>query len=228
MYYAHVKRLHSVKWRYSDDAGAIIENVYKFCMMEKTSGMKLSLNRVWDRTAALTGVSRSTAQKMVEEKKAQDEQQQPKQPPSSTSKVSLDDFDKGVVRRTIASMYSLKKDLPTLHSIRTELKQSVGYAGSKGSLRKDFLHTKSANTSCGVNQKVLMERQDVVLSRIRYLRMVRELREAGYTDETYVHTSHDVPKCWQDRTTGLKIPFSKSNLRIVELYEFWVCTIITI
>ena len=75
---------------------------------------------------------------------------------------------------------------------------------------------------------MLMERQDVVLNRIRYLRMVRELREAGYTDETYVHTSHDVPKCWQDRTTGLKIPFSKSNLRIVELYEFWVCTIITI
>ena len=95
-------------WRYSDDAGAIIENVYKFCMEEKKSGMKLSLNRVWDRTAALTGVCRSTAQKIVEEKKkAQDEQQQPKQPPSSTSKVSLDDFDNGVVRRTIASMYSL-------------------------------------------------------------------------------------------------------------------------
>ena len=50
--------------------------------------MKLSVNRVWDKTAALTGVSRSTAQKIVEEKKkAQDEQQQPKQPPSSTSKV---------------------------------------------------------------------------------------------------------------------------------------------
>ena len=32
-------------------------------------GMKLSLNQVWDRTAALTGVSRSTAQKIVEEKK---------------------------------------------------------------------------------------------------------------------------------------------------------------
>ena len=60
-------------WRYSDDAGAIIENVYKFCIEEKKSGMKLSLNRVWDRTAALTGVSRSTAQKIVEEKKAQEE-----------------------------------------------------------------------------------------------------------------------------------------------------------
>ena len=139
--------------RYSDDAGAIILNVYKFCMEEKKSGMKLSLNRVWDRTA-----------------------------PSSASKVSLDDFDQGDVRRTIVSMYSLKKVLPTLDNIRTELKQSIGYTGntgSKGLLHKDFLHTKPAYTRCGVNQKVLMERQDVLLSRIRYLRMVRELREVG-------------------------------------------------
>ena len=69
-----------------------------------------------------------------------------------------------------------------------------------------------------------MERQGVVLSRIRYLRMVRELRETGYTvaytDETYVHTSHAVPNCWQEITTGLKIiPFSKGYLRKVDLYD---------
>ena len=119
--------------------------MYKFCTEEKKSGMKLPLNRIWQRTTALTGVSRSTAQKSEEEKKkAQDEQQQPKQPPSSTSKVSWDDFDQGVVRRTIASMYFLKK--PTLDNIRPEL-------------RKDLLHMKFTYTRCGVNQKVLMERQ---------------------------------------------------------------------
>ena len=142
---------------------------------------------------------------MEEEKKAQNEQQQPRQPPPFTSKVSLNDFDPGAVRRTIASMYSLKKVLPTLDDIRIELKQSIGYTGSKGRLRKDLLHMKFAYTRCGVNQKVLMERQDVVLNRIRYLRMVRELREAGYTvvytNETFVHTSHAVPKSWQDNTT---------------------------
>ena len=52
-----LSKMAKLVWRYSDDA----------------SGMKLSLNRVWDRTAALTGVSRSTAQKIVEEKKAHDE-----------------------------------------------------------------------------------------------------------------------------------------------------------
>ena len=38
--------------------------------------------------------------------------------------------------------------------------------------------------------------------------MVKELREAGYrvvyTDETYVHTTQAVPKCWQDSTTAFK------------------------
>ena len=93
--------------------------------------MKLSLNRVWDRTAALTGIGRSSSQKIVEEKKkAHDEQQKPKQPPSSTSKVTLNDFDQGVAQCTIASMNSLKKVLPTLDNIRTELKQSIGYTGS--------------------------------------------------------------------------------------------------
>ena len=169
---------------------------------------------------------------MEEKKKAQDEQQQPKQPPSATLKVSLDDFDQDVVQRNIASMYSLKKVLQTLDNIRTELKHSIGYTGSKGRLRKFFLHMKFAYTRCGLNQKVLMERQDVVLSRIRYFCMVREFREACYTvvytGETYVRASHAVPKCWQDNTTGLKISFSKGNLRRVELHNPWVCTIITI
>ena len=81
MYYAHVKRLHSVKWQSLYGDTATIENVDKFCMKEKKSRRKLSLHRVWDMTASLTAVSRSTAQKIVEEKKkAQDEQQQPKQP----------------------------------------------------------------------------------------------------------------------------------------------------
>ena len=73
-------------WRYSNDARAIIENVYKFCMEKKASGMKLSLAHVWDRTAALTGVSKSTAQKVIQEKKKQQEQPQSTPQESTVSK----------------------------------------------------------------------------------------------------------------------------------------------
>ena len=109
-------------------------------------------------------------------------------------------------------MYFLKKVLPTLDNIRTELKQCIGYFGSsKGRLRKNLLHMKFAYTRCGVNQKVLMERQDVVLSRIRYLRMVRELRE-GVT-QSFIQIKHAFIPAMLSRNAGkivlldLKYPF---------------------
>ena len=36
-----ISKMARLVWRYSDDAGAIIENVYKFCMKETKSGKKL-------------------------------------------------------------------------------------------------------------------------------------------------------------------------------------------
>ena len=83
-----------IMWRYSNDARAIIENVNKFCMEENASGMKLSLAHVWDRTTALTGVSKSTAEKVIQEKKKQQEQPQP-QPQQSTVSKEDQGADKG-------------------------------------------------------------------------------------------------------------------------------------
>ena len=57
-------------WKYSEDARKIVENVYKFCVEEKQSGLtcKMSLERAWDRTAAKTGVSRATTQIILSKK----------------------------------------------------------------------------------------------------------------------------------------------------------------
>ena len=118
--------------------------------------MKLPLNRVWDRTAALTGVSRSTAKKSMEEKKkAQDKQQQLDQPPSSTSKVSLDGFDQSVIRRTIARMYCLKKVLPTLYSrIRYLHGQGVREAGYTVVYTDEtYVHTSHAVPICSQDSR---------------------------------------------------------------------------
>ena len=46
-------------------------------------------------------------------------------------------------------MYSLKKVLSTLDNTRIELKQSIGYTGSKGRLRKDLPHMKFTYTLWG-------------------------------------------------------------------------------
>ena len=57
-----------VIWKYSEDARKIVENVYKLCVQVKQSGLKMSLERAWDRTAALTGESRATAQRILSKK----------------------------------------------------------------------------------------------------------------------------------------------------------------
>ena len=76
-------------------------------MEEKKSELNLSLNRVWEKTAALTDVSRSTTKKIVERRRRhRTSSNSQKKTPSSTLKVSVNDFDQGVVRRTIASMFS--------------------------------------------------------------------------------------------------------------------------
>ena len=39
-----------------------------FCVDEKQSGLNMSLEQAWDRTAALTGVSRATTQRILSKK----------------------------------------------------------------------------------------------------------------------------------------------------------------
>ena len=64
-----------------------------------------------------------------------------------------------------------------------------------------------------------MERSDIVANRIQFLRRIKKYREQGwtvvYTDETYVHTSHTVPKTWQSDDSSMKVPFSKGQRYII-------------
>ena len=63
-----------------------------------------------------------------------------------------------------------------------------------------------------------MERQDVVLARIRYLRQIKmyleEERPIIYTDETYIHTSHASQKAWQSNAS-VNVPVSKGDRCII-------------
>ena len=86
--------------------------------------------------------------------------------------------------------------------IQTAMQEEIDYTGSKSILRKYMRKLGFTYKKNETNCKLLMERGDVVLSRIQYLRKFRQLREAGcnivYTDEFYVHSNHTVSK------TGLK------------------------
>lgn len=73
----------------------------------------------------------------------------------------------------------------------------------------------------GHNKGILCERSDLVASRSRYLRQVREKRKEGfdivYIDETWVNAHHTKEQEWQsiDATMGRHVPSSKGQRLII-------------
>ena len=201
-------------YRYSADAKDVIRNVHDFCMREKEDGLKISLNQAKERASTTTGVSKSTIARILKRDKAQD--QKPHLP--RTLRVQLDTFDLGVLLKTVNTLYSDKRILPRLNNFLSALKENIGYTGSLSILRKHRLKLGFTYKKSQTNRKLLMERCEVVISRIQYLRKIRQLREAGcnivymYTDETYVHSSHTVSKTWQDGDIGANVPSSKGKI----------------
>ena len=191
-------------WRYRDDAEAIIETVYKLCMEEKKSGIKLSLHRVGDRTASLTGVSRSTAQKIVEEKKAQDEQQQPKQ----CRKCHWRTLTRVLYGGPLPACTPWRRFCqPLITSEQSSNRVLVTLASQRSPSYEACLHTLWGESKSADGETRCSSQQDQIPSH------GQGVERGGWHGryETYVHTSHAVPKCWQDSTTGLKILFSKGN-----------------
>ena len=199
-------------YRYSADAKDVLRNVYDFCKREKEGGVE-DISQSGNGTGFDSyRVSKSTIVRILKQDNVQD--QKPQLP--RTLRVQLDTFDLGVLHRTVNTLYSDKRILPTLNNILTELQENIGNTGSESILRKHMLKLRFTYKKSQTNRKLLMERGDVVISRIRYLRKIPQLREAGcnivYTDETYVHSNHTVSKTWQDGDIGANIPFSKGKI----------------
>jgi hypothetical protein len=193
----------------------IIKNVFDFFRREKDTGeLAIPLTAPYDRTADACGVSISTVRRCVTAGP-----QLPKK--TRTDVLMLDDFQLCAIRRSVYTMYSSKKLLPTLSNIGKELETSMNISISKTHLRKVLTSLDFRYRRCNSNRKLLMERTDVTIQRIRYLRAVKKFRDEGrpivFVDETYIHSSHSVPKCWQDKTTGLSVPFGKGD-RIIILH----------
>ena len=116
---------------YGDDVKEMFRNVLRVCKEEKESGkLTFPLSAASARTAALTGVSTATISWVARNKPQRKER---------FDKITLDDFDQGVVRRTVSELLTFHKVLPAVGKIRESLVQKIGYTGSKAHLRR-ILH----------------------------------------------------------------------------------------
>lgn len=100
------------------------------------------------------------------------------------------------------------------------LKESINFAGGISTLRKivqrlGFRWRKTQN-----NKKLLIEKSHIRLKRTLYLSKLQEYksqrRPTIYTDESYIHSSHTLPRSWSDETSeGCKVPISKGDMLVI-------------
>ncbi|CAC5384067.1 unnamed protein product [Mytilus coruscus] len=130
----------------------------------------------------------------------------------------LDDFDKGVVRRTIYDLHK-KSQSVTMPNLQQALKKKdIDVSISTVSRTVRLLGFRFyKNVSC---RRFVSEREDIVLMRMTYLRKIRKFRQQGrhivYLDETWLNTNHVVKGDWLDvPSTSMSVfePHSKGTHR---------------
>ncbi|KAG8258968.1 hypothetical protein J6590_021760 [Homalodisca vitripennis] len=102
---------------YHSQAREIVANVYEYMKHEKESGAAININDVLVHVKAATGVPLTTIKKIVSERKKviQDNAEfrtQKKNRNRTKPKTDLDNFDIGVIRRTINEFHRIHGERP--------------------------------------------------------------------------------------------------------------------
>lgn len=210
-------------------AREIIYNVYKYFSDEKANGAPLiDISKALARAARATNISERTISRICT-KARNDAKEVPENPvflsPTKANRTlpvtRFDDFDQATLRRTVLQFYE-RREIPTLHKIREELKDKMGFSGCIESLRK-VLQRMGFQFAKIDGRKFLMERNDVVAARKRFLREIRQLKKSTrnvvYLDETWVNQNYTVGRCWIDsdskQANGIKQPTGKGSRLII-------------
>ncbi|XP_045516861.1 uncharacterized protein LOC123709513 [Pieris brassicae] len=134
--------------------------------------------------------------------------------------TNIDNFNQGVIKRTIHNFHKTNNELPTIGKLKKELEDDINFKGSERSLRRIVKSLGFWWKNTENNRKVLIETSNIRLQRIENLRKIKQYRQEGkpivYTDESYVDSSHSSSKAWTDGTTkGLKKPISKGQRVVI-------------
>ena len=123
---------------------------------------------------------------------------------ASARRKQLNGFQECGLKNIINSMYTVEKKVPTLTDILAKAKTDLKFKGEKETLRKNMKKLGYKFKKCKNNRYVLLERNDIVTSRVRYLQRMRNNEKLGdnektvtYLDETWIHPHYTVNKCFR-------------------------------
>lgn len=134
---------------------------------------------------------------------------------------TVDEHDRGAIRRMIQSMYA-DKTWPTIAKMYDRVKNELGFQGSQTTftrILKNMGFTYKKRQSAARN--ILKERPDIVAKRQDFILKMRAIRLTGrklvYLDETWLNATHAPGKCWldDDGNGGIKVPSGKGSRLII-------------
>lgn len=143
----------------------------------------------------------------------------------------IDDFDKNCIRRIFHSFF-LSNEIPTISIVLEKVNADVSQPKYKRSTFYSILKLLDFKFKKRCRNSILIEKEEIVEWRRRYLRQIRTYRSEGrkiyYTDETWINGGHTKSNVWHDITvlikqnaflrglsTGLKNPAGKGQRLII-------------
>lgn len=136
--------------------------------------------------------------------------------------TGIDDFDGDIVRRTVHELYD-KGQFPTSLKVLHSYQEKTDFRGSRTSMWRILKSLKFKYKKCNNGRRFLIERNDIVAMRVRFLRQIVNLRQNNdnrpviYLDETWVNQNHTRNFTWQnsENSEELKVPTSKGGRIII-------------
>lgn len=189
-------------------AKELIINVVNFMKREANGEFVVPARKVQYRAALATGFSERTVRRVVKESKLLGLNETspgqgtsvsfpPKKIPNRPKpKTGLDELTRCAVRKIVHRIYVNEKTVPTIKKIHQKLVQEIGFKGGTRSAHKivkelGFFWRKTKSKSF-----VLIEKHDIRIKRIEYLRDIIKFRREGraiiYLGDTSILTSLSV------------------------------------
>ncbi|XP_048480450.1 uncharacterized protein LOC119691614 [Plutella xylostella] len=204
----------------------VIFKVFQRCMAEFQAGQILwDLDDVYGRTASMTGISESTVRRIVDEGfKNNGKFETPGKHRRGRPKKEMDNFDICALRQKIQFFYTVQKEVPTLRKLQVIAKTDLDFDCSLEVLRKILKAIGFTYKKCQNNRKALIEQTHIAAKREEYLAIIKKNRDLPeelkkdiiYLDESYIHSSYKVTKCWQSlNIEGVTKDISKGKRYII-------------
>ncbi|CAH2094192.1 unnamed protein product [Euphydryas editha] len=161
-----------------------------------------------ERTAEATGVSLSSVQRILKEEKVLPSTSlkftsSMKKRRKRDNKIEIDNFTADVIQSTIQNFHIVHKAIPTLTNLRRVLNEKIGFEGCLETLRQLLLKLGYKWPKTENNRKVLTERHDIQMWRLKYKKKMSQYRSQGrpivYTDESYVLSTHVRNNTWAQK-----------------------------